>query len=32
MKMLGVRWRLYRKGETPRGWKDAGVLALSWGT
>lgn len=26
MKVLGVRWRLYRRGEPQRGWRDAVVL------
>jgi len=26
MKVLGVRWRLYRRGEPQRGWRDAAVL------
>lgn len=26
MTVMGVRWRLYRKGEPPRGWRDAAIL------
>ncbi len=26
MKVLGVRWRLYRRGEPKRGWRDAAIL------
>ena len=26
MTVFGVRWRMYRKGEPPRGWRDAAVL------
>ena len=26
MTVFGVRWRMYRKGEPQRGWRDAAVL------
>ncbi|MBU4040394.1 MAG: response regulator [Alphaproteobacteria bacterium] len=26
MKVFGVRWRMYRKAEPPRGWRDAAIL------
>ncbi|MDP3801709.1 response regulator [Brevundimonas sp.] len=30
MTAFGVRWRLYRKGEPPRGWRDAAVLFAAY--
>ena len=30
MTVLGVRWRLYRRGEPQRGWRDAAVLFFAY--
>ena len=30
MTVMGVRWRLYRKGEPPRGWRDAAILFAAY--